>query len=86
MQDKVIFISYDRTANYIIGSHKNIMAGRDSYLSSDINLINEFPHKYYFIGKEILTPENILYAKAMNKKIIVYTINTKQDIDALHKY
>ena len=79
MEDQVIFISYDRIANYIIGSHKKIVGGRDSYSDKETSLISQFPHQYYLINKDILELTNVQQAEAMNKKLIVYTVDTVKD-------
>ncbi len=81
LEDKVIFISYDRTANYIIWSHKKIRAWRDSYYAEEVDLIHDFPHEFYLINKDIMNKDTVKLAQAMNKKFVVYTVNTKEDFD-----
>lgn len=79
MEEKVIFSSYDRTANYIIGSHKNIRAGRDTFYEES-ELIHQFPHEFYFVPKEMLNKNTLEIAQAMKKKLVIYTLNTQKDI------
>ena len=85
MEDKVIFISYDRTANYIIGSHKKIRAGRDSYTNQETNLILDFPHEFYLLDQSLLEPSTVEIAEHMGKKFIVYTVNTKEEYEKVRK-
>lgn len=79
MEDKVIFSSYDRTVNYIIWGHNKIRAGWDSY-AEESELIHQFPHEFYLVPNNIFSKNTIEIAQAMNKKLIVYTLNTQSDI------
>lgn len=79
MEKKVVFISYDRTANYIIWSHKKIRAGRDSFYEES-ELIHQFPHEFYLIPDTMLSKNTIEIAQAMKKAPIVYTLNTQAAI------
>ncbi|MFZ2151287.1 MAG: sulfatase-like hydrolase/transferase [Candidatus Absconditicoccaceae bacterium] len=84
LQDKVIFISYDKTANYIIGSLKNIKAGWDGYHTGGIDIIPNFSHKYYLLEKGFVTQEVIQQSKDMNKELVVYTVNDIQELKKLY--
>lgn len=86
MEDKVIFTSYDRIANYIIGSHKKIRAGRDSYSTWEVNLIYDFPHEFYLLDQSFVGPNTIQTAESMNKKFVVYTVNTKEEYASMRKF
>jgi glycerophosphoryl diester phosphodiesterase len=84
MQDKIIFISYDKTANYIIGSLKNIKAWWDWYHTWLIDIIPTFSHKYYLLEKWFITKEVIQQSKDMNKELVVYTVNDIQELKKLY--
>jgi len=84
MQDKVIFTSYDKTANYIIGSLKNIKAWRDWYHTWSIDIIPEFSHKYYLLEKWYITKEVVQQAQNMKKQLVVYTVNDIQELKKLY--
>jgi c-di-GMP-related signal transduction protein len=85
MEDKVIFISYDRVANYIIGSHKKIRAGRDSYYTGESSLVDFFPHEFYLLDQSLIEPSTVETAKNMGKKFVVYTVNTEEEYKKLRK-
>ncbi len=84
IQDKVIFISYDKTANYIIGSLKNIKAWWDWYHTWLIDIIPTFSHKYYLLEKWFITKEVIQQSKDMNKELVVYTVNDVKELKKLY--
>jgi len=86
MENKVIFTSYDRTANYIIGSHKKIKAGRDSYSTGEVDLIYDFPHEFYLLDKSFMGPNTLKIAENMKKKLVVYTVNTKEEYEDVRKF
>lgn len=79
LEDKVIFISYDRIANYIIWSHKKIRAGWDSF-AEESDLIYQFPHEFYLVPESMLNRNTIEVAQAMKKTFVVYTLNTQESI------
>jgi glycerophosphoryl diester phosphodiesterase len=84
MQDKVIFTSYDKTSNYIIGSLKKIKAWRDWYHTWWIDIIPDFAHKYYLLEKWYITQAVVQQAKDMNKDLVVYTVNDIQELQKLY--
>lgn len=84
MQDNVIFISYDKTSNYIIGSLKNIQAWRDGYHTWWIDIIPGFSHKYYLLEKWYITDAVVQQATDMNKWLVVYTVNDIQEFQRLY--
>jgi len=86
LEDKVVFTSYDRIANYIIGSHKKIRAGRDSYSTGEVSLIYDFPHEFYLLDKSFVGANTVKTAEDMNKKFVVYTVDTKEDYSAMRKF
>gem|GEM_PF-5093360 len=86
MEDKVIFTSYDRIANYIIGSHKKIRAGRDSYSTGEVDLIYDFPHEFYLLDKSFMGPNTLKTAENMKKKLVIYTVNTKEEYEDVRKF
>lgn len=84
MQDSVIFTSYDKTSNYIIGSLKNIKAWRDWYHTWWIDIVPNFAHKYYLLEKWYLTKDVVQQTKDMNKELVVYTVNDIQELKTLY--
>ncbi len=85
MEDNVVFISYDRMSNYILGSYKKIRAGRDGYYINEKDQIYNFPHEFYLLDQSYIQPNSVEIAKNMNKKFVVYTINTKKEYDKMRK-
>lgn len=79
LEDKVVFISYDRTANYIIWSHKKIRAGWDSFYEES-ELIDEFPHEFYLVPENMLNKNTVEIAQAIKKTFVAYTLNTQENI------
>ena len=86
MEDEVIFISYDKIANYIIWSHKRIRAWRDGYSSTDQNLVPDFPHEFYLLDQSYVNSGTMWIAKSMNKQFITYTINTREAYEKMRSY
>jgi len=84
MENKVIFTSYDKTATYIFGSSKNIHAGRDTYDANDIKTIPYFTHEYYLLNKDIVGPDIPQQIADMGKKLVVYVVNTRDDLEKLY--
>lgn len=85
MEDKVIFISYDRIANYIIGAHKKIRAWRDSYSNADTWIISKFPHEFYLSEQNRVNEDTTNIASEMGKQFLTYTVNTKEEYDRVRK-
>lgn len=79
LEEKVVLISYDRTANYIIWSHKKIRAWWDSF-AEESELIYQFPHEFYLVPENMLSKSTIEIAQAMKKTFVVYTLNTQESI------
>ena len=86
MEDEVIFISYDKVANYIIWSHKKIRAGRDGYSNTDQNLVPDFPHEFYLLDQSYVNSGTSVIAKNMNKQFVTYTINTKESYEKMRAF
>lgn len=84
MQDKVIFISYDRTVNYIMGSYKWIRWWWDSYYASDLEFISNFPHEFFLVNKDSMEYDTANYINSLWKKFVVYTIDTTGDFQRVY--
>ncbi|MCF7834515.1 sulfatase-like hydrolase/transferase [Candidatus Gracilibacteria bacterium] len=85
LQDKVIFISYDPTANHIIGSYNGIIAGWDDYNTGSINIIKNFPHPYYLLEKGYINQEVVDRIDLIGKKLVTYTVNDPLEFEKLYK-
>lgn len=79
LEDKVVFISYNRTANYIIWSHKKIRAWWDSF-AEESDLIYQFSHEFYLVPENMLNKNALEIAQAMQKTLVVYTLNSQASI------
>jgi glycerophosphoryl diester phosphodiesterase len=84
MEKDVIFTSYDRMANYIIWSHKNIRAWWDSYYLWEVWLISKFPHEFFLISKDLINSKTVDVADKLNKKFVVYTIDTIEQFQKVY--
>lgn len=85
LQDSVVFISYDKTANYIIWSYKGINAWRDTMSTGSVNVVGKFPHQYFLMPQSIVSEELVKTVEMLNKKVVVYTVNTEADFDRLYE-
>ncbi len=83
MESKVIFISYDEKAKYILWSQKNIIAWRDTFDINDINKIQNTTHKYFLIPYDKITTEIIKKSKEIWKQIVTYTVNDTWNLQKL---
>jgi glycerophosphoryl diester phosphodiesterase len=83
LEDKVIFISYNETAKYILWSQKDIISWRDTFDTDDINKIWNTTHKYFLLPYDKITSEIVEKAKEMWKEIVTYTVNTTWDLQKL---
>lgn len=84
MQDKVIFTSYDKLANYMIGSYTGIKSAWDTQSLDRVAMAWEFPHPYFLIDKAVINEEVITIMKKLNKKLVAYTINTEDEFNRLY--
>ena len=84
LQDKVIFTSYDKTANYIIGSYKWISAWWDAMSTGSVNIVGNFPHQYFLMPQSIVSEELIKMSEMLKKQVVVYTVNTEKDFDRVY--
>jgi glycerophosphoryl diester phosphodiesterase len=84
MENNVIFTSYDKTATYLFGSAKNIHAARDTYTTGAILTIPSFTHEYYLIDKDLITADVPAKIAAMDKKLVVYVVNTRDALEKLY--
>jgi len=84
MQGKVVFTSYDKTANYIIWSYKWINAWWDTFSTWSVSIIWKFPHQYFLIPQNLVSEEIVKTAEMLNKKVVVYTVNTEEDFDRIY--
>lgn len=84
LQDKVIFISYDKTANYIIWWYKWIKAGRDAQSVENLHIVGKFPHDYFLINKDLVTEEVVKTMEMLGKKLIVYTVDTQEEFNRIY--
>ncbi|MCX6822470.1 MAG: sulfatase-like hydrolase/transferase [candidate division SR1 bacterium] len=84
MQDHVVFTSYDKTATYLFGSAKGIHAARDTYTSGAITTIPSFTHEYYLIDQNLMSPDIPAKIYGMGKKLVVYVVNTRDDLEKLY--
>lgn len=85
LQDKVIFISYDPTVNYIIWSYSGIIAWRDDYHTWSIDIVKDFSHPYYLLEKWYINQEVVDKVNQMSKKLVAYTVNDPQGFAKLYK-
>lgn len=81
MQDRVIFISYDTTAKYILWSHKDIIAGRDTFDINDLQSMPSVRHQYFLMPYNMITDTTVQEAFDYGKKTVVYTVNTTGDLE-----
>ena len=84
MQEKVIFISYDKTANYIIWSYTGIVAGRDTFDVGDIPLLYNADHQYFMTPYTNITWNIVQEIEDMGKRLITYTVNTTGELEQLY--
>lgn len=85
MDDKVIFTSYDKTASYLLGSYSNIHAGRDTFNIKDVAKLPHFAHEYYMMPLSLIKAETPQNVADMGKKLVVYTINTFEDLQKAYR-
>lgn len=84
MQDKVIFISYDKTANYIIWSYTGIVAGRDTFDITDLQNIANFGHQYFLMPYDLITWDTVQKTVDYGKQMVTYTVNTTGELEQLY--
>lgn len=84
MADKTIFISYDRTVNYVMWSYKWIRGWWDSYYASDLDFVSNFPHEFFLVNKDSMKYDTASYIKWLWKKFVVYTIDTTWDFQRVY--
>lgn len=81
MEDKVIFISYDKTANYILWSYTGIVAWRDTFDIADLQHIANFRHQYFLMPYDAITWNMVQDIHDYGKQMVTYTINTTGDLE-----
>ena len=84
MDDKVIFSSYDKTATFVLGSYQHIHAGRDTFNLKELPSLPKFTHEYYLMPQSLITSATPQEAADMGKKLVIYTINTFDDLKKLY--
>lgn len=84
MEDKVIFTSYDKTATYLLGSYRNIHAGRDTYNINELTTLPYFTHEYYLMSKDLIKDTTAQEVGDMGKKLVVYTVDNRNDLEQLY--
>lgn len=84
MEDKVVFTSYDKTATYILWATKWIHAARDTFDNADLNILPHFLHEYYMMPIQNITWSIVQDINDMGKKLVVYTINTRDELELLY--
>lgn len=84
MEDKVIFISYDRTVNYIMWSYKWIRWWWDSYYASELEFVSNFPHEFFLVNKDSMKYDTANYISSLWKQFVVYTIDTTWDFQRVY--
>jgi len=47
-------------------------------------VVGKFPHQYFLIQKDLLDEELMKTAEMLNKKVVVYTVNTAEDFDRVY--
>lgn len=85
MQDRVILSSYDKTANYVLWSYKNIVAGWDTFDIGDISSLHNVSHQYFMTPYTNITGSVVQEVADMGKKLVVYTVNTTGDLEQLYR-
>ncbi|MFA7298653.1 MAG: glycerophosphodiester phosphodiesterase family protein [Candidatus Absconditabacterales bacterium] len=85
MQDRVIFTSYDKTANYILGSYKDIVAGWDTFDIGDLELLPNANHQYFLMPYNLITDTTAQEAANFGKEMVVYTVNTTGDLEKAYR-
>ncbi len=84
MQDRVILSSYNRTVNYILWSHTNIIAARDTFDINDLSAISHVNHQYFMTPYINITGSLIQEVEDIGKKFVTYTVNTTGDLEQLY--
>lgn len=84
IQDRVIFISYDPTVNYIIWSYSWIVAWRDDYHTWSLEIIQNFLHPYYLLEKWYINEDIVNYVNSIGKKLVTYTVNDPLEFEKLY--
>lgn len=85
MQDRVILSSYDKTANYVLWSYKNILAGWDTFDIGDIWSLHNVSHQYFMTPYTNITWSVVQEVDDMAKKLVTYTVNTTGDLEQLYR-
>ena len=57
MEDRVILMSYDKQVNYILGAHKHITAGRDTFDIDDVKFLDTLTHAYFLAPYDMITSD-----------------------------
>lgn len=86
MQDRVIFISYSKTAKETLNKDQEIIFWRDTFDINDLDLIWDTNCKYFLAPYEILTSEYINKAKNLWKEVVTYTINDTKTYEKMVDY
>jgi glycerophosphoryl diester phosphodiesterase len=84
MQDKAVISSYNRRANYILWSYRNILAGRDTYSEEWTKEIPNMTHQYLLIPYRLVTETTAQEVAENGKKLVVYTVDNTWDMQALY--
>ena len=86
MQDRVIFISYSDTAKKVLNEDPDIIFGRDTFDTNDLEFIWENNSKYFLVPYSTLTSELINKAKNQWKEVVTYTVNDTWTYDKMIDY
>jgi glycerophosphoryl diester phosphodiesterase len=49
-----------------------------------VNIVGKFPHQYFLMPFALVNEETVKTIEMLNKKIVVYTVNTEKDFDRLY--
>lgn len=80
-QDKVTIVSYDMTARLFASTFDDIDVGLDSYTSDDAFWLEWRVYSHFLTEKSSYTKEQVEYTKSLGKKFVVYTLETKAELE-----
>lgn len=84
MEDHVIFISYDKAITYLLWATEWIHAWRDTFDLQDLRVLPNFRHEYFLTPLENITWSLIPTINTLGKKIVVYVVNTRDELEKLY--
>lgn len=79
MQDRVIFITYNKHIRKRLGEQEWIISWRDTFDPNDIKKIKDIKSQYFLLPYSNITPEIVRVAKEEKKEIATYTVNSTWD-------